>query len=39
VAALDIGTQQTVVLGEIVMAHVADEFITDRTASISTRPR
>lgn len=30
VAALDIGTLQTVVIGEIVMAHVRDEFITDR---------
>lgn len=30
VTALDIGTQQTVVLGEILMVHVRDEFITDR---------
>jgi flavin reductase (DIM6/NTAB) family NADH-FMN oxidoreductase RutF len=30
IAALDVGTQQTVVLGEILMAHVRDEFITDR---------
>ncbi len=27
---MDIGTLQTVVIGEIVMAHVRDEFITDR---------
>jgi flavin reductase (DIM6/NTAB) family NADH-FMN oxidoreductase RutF len=30
VAALDIGTQQTVVIGEVLMAHIRDEFITDR---------
>lgn len=30
VAALDIGALQTVVIGEILMAHVRDEFITDR---------
>jgi len=30
VTALDIGTQQTVILGEILMVHVRDEFITDR---------
>ncbi|CAN5156288.1 flavin reductase family protein [soil metagenome] len=30
VAALDIGTMQTVVIGEILMAHVRDEFITDQ---------
>lgn len=30
VTALDIGTQQTVVLGEVLMVHVRDEFITDR---------
>ncbi|WP_068090338.1 flavin reductase family protein [Novosphingobium rosa] len=30
VAALDIGTQQTVIIGEVLMAHIADEFITDR---------
>jgi flavin reductase (DIM6/NTAB) family NADH-FMN oxidoreductase RutF len=30
VVALDIGSFQTVVIGEIVMAHVRDEFITDR---------
>jgi len=29
VAALDIGALQTVVIGEILMAHVRDEFITD----------
>jgi flavin reductase (DIM6/NTAB) family NADH-FMN oxidoreductase RutF len=29
-AALDIGTQQTVIIGEVLMAHVKDEFITDR---------
>ncbi len=29
-AALDIGTLQTVILGEVLMAHVKDEFITDR---------
>jgi flavin reductase (DIM6/NTAB) family NADH-FMN oxidoreductase RutF len=29
VAALDIGTLQTVVIGEILMAHIRDEFITD----------
>lgn len=28
--ALDIGTSQTVVIGEILMAHIADEFMTDR---------
>jgi flavin reductase (DIM6/NTAB) family NADH-FMN oxidoreductase RutF len=30
VAALDIGSFQTVVIGEIVMAHIQDAFITDR---------
>ncbi|ATI79582.1 flavin reductase family protein [Sphingobium yanoikuyae] len=30
VAAMDIGTMQTVIIGEIVMAHIRDEFITDR---------
>lgn len=30
VAALDIGTLQTVMIGEILMAHVGDEFISDR---------
>ena len=30
VAALDIGAFQTVVIGEILMAHIRDEFITDR---------
>jgi len=30
VAALDIGTQQTVVIGEILYAHVRDEFVSDR---------
>lgn len=30
VAALDIGALQTVVIGEILMAHIGDEFITDR---------
>ena len=30
IAALDIGTQQTVIIGEVLMAHVKDEFITDR---------
>lgn len=30
VAALDIGSFQTVVIGEILMAHIRDEFITDR---------
>lgn len=30
VAALDIGAMQTVVIGEILMAHIRDEFITDR---------
>jgi len=30
IAALDIGALQTVVIGEILMAHVRDEFITDR---------
>lgn len=29
VAALDIGTLQTVMIGEILMAHIRDEFITD----------
>ena len=29
VAAMDIGAMQTVVIGEILMAHVRDEFITD----------
>jgi flavin reductase (DIM6/NTAB) family NADH-FMN oxidoreductase RutF len=29
IAALDIGTLQTVVIGEILMAHIRDEFITD----------
>jgi flavin reductase (DIM6/NTAB) family NADH-FMN oxidoreductase RutF len=29
-AALDIGTQQTVIIGEVLMAHVKDEFISDR---------
>jgi flavin reductase (DIM6/NTAB) family NADH-FMN oxidoreductase RutF len=28
--ALDIGTHQTVIIGEVLMAHVKDEFITDR---------
>ena len=28
--ALDIGTHQTVVIGEVLMAHVKDEFISDR---------
>lgn len=27
--ALDIGTSQTVVIGEVLMAHIADEFVTD----------
>lgn len=30
VAALDIGSFQTVVIGEILIAHIRDEFITDR---------
>lgn len=30
VAAMDIGTMQTVIIGEILMAHIRDEFITDR---------
>ena len=30
VAAMDIGSLQTVVIGEIVMAHIRDEFISDR---------
>ena len=30
VTALDIGTHQTVLIGEILMAHIADEFISDR---------
>lgn len=30
VMACDVGTSQTVVLGEILMTHIADEFITDR---------
>lgn len=30
VAALDVGALQTVVIGEILMAHIRDEFITDR---------
>lgn len=30
VAAMDIGAMQTVVIGEILMAHVRDEFISDR---------
>lgn len=29
VAALDIGVRQTIVIGEILMAHIGDEFITD----------
>ena len=29
-AALDIGTMQTVMIGEILVAHVADEFVTNR---------
>lgn len=29
VAALDIGTMQTVIIGEILMAHIADQFVTD----------
>ncbi|MGC4251728.1 MAG: flavin reductase family protein [Sphingobium sp.] len=30
VAALDIGSFQTVMIGEVVMAHIKDEFISDR---------
>lgn len=30
VAAMDIGAMQTVVIGEILMAHIRDEFISDR---------
>lgn len=30
VAAMDIGSMQTVVIGEILMAHIRDEFISDR---------
>ncbi|WP_176591205.1 flavin reductase family protein [Sphingobium sp. EM0848] len=30
VAAMDIGAMQTVIIGEILMAHIKDEFITDR---------
>ena len=30
VAALDIGTFQTIIIGEILMTHIGDEFITDR---------
>ncbi|WP_336962717.1 flavin reductase family protein [Sphingobium aquiterrae] len=29
VAALDIGSMQTIIVGEILMAHIADEFITN----------
>lgn len=29
VAALDIGTMQTVIIGEVLMVHVRDEFVTD----------
>lgn len=37
IAALDIGTLQTVMIGEILMAHVRDEFVTDpRRAYLDT---
>lgn len=38
VAALDIGPRQTVVLGEILMAHVKDEFVIDAAQAYLDNP-